>query len=281
MYSRVYLEITNICNRNCSFCIGTSREARRMTMEEFQEIAKKLRPHTEYLYYHLMGEPLTHPLLPDFIRYAGTLGFHSAITTNGTLLARRGAELIAAGVYKVSISVHSFEKGSDEEYLAYIRDCLNFADEASARGVLVCLRLWNRGYDEGRNLDTLALIRERFPDGEWKWSARGARIRKGLHLEYGDRFAWPDLSAPDMGDEVYCYGLKDHFGVLVDGSVVPCCLDHNGVVTLGNLHGESLDEILASPRAVAMARGFSCRHATEELCRRCGYARRFDVKQRK
>lgn len=279
MYSRVYLEITNICNRNCSFCIGTNREKRRLTMEEFREIADKLRPHTDYLYYHLMGEPLTHPLLPDFIRYAKSIGFHSAVTTNGTLLERRGRELIEAGVYKVSISVHSFEKGSDEEYRAYIHDCLSFADTASRAGVLVCLRLWNRGYDEGRNIDTLALIKEYFPDGEWKWSTRGARIRKGLHLEYGDRFAWPDLSAPDLGGEVYCYGLKDHFGVLVDGSVVPCCLDHNGAVTLGNLHTESVADILSSSRATAMAKGFSCRKATEELCRRCGYARRFDVKK--
>ena len=278
MYSRVYLEITNICNRNCSFCIGTNRAPRRMTMEEFQSIAEKLKPHTKYIYYHLMGEPLTHPLLPDFIAHAKGLGFHSAITTNGTLLKSRGEALIRAGVYKVSISVHSFESGSDEDYLRYIGECLDFADMASRSGVLVCLRLWNRGYDEGRNINTLALMQARFPDEEWKWSARGARIRDKLHLEYGERFAWPDLSAEDMGDEVFCYGLKDHLGILVDGSVVPCCLDHNGVITLGNIHESDLSDILASPRAVSMAKGFSCRKATEELCRKCGYARRFAKK---
>ncbi len=275
LYSRVYLEITNLCNRNCSFCIGTNREPRRMTMAEFDAVTEQLKSYTNYLYYHLMGEPLTHPLLPDFIRRAGEKGFHSAITTNGTLLSKRGKDLVAAGVYKVSISVHSFESGTDEDYLRYIGDCLDFADYATQNGVLVCLRLWNRGYDEGRNLNTLALIQERFPDGEWKWSERGARIRNKLHLEYGERFAWPDLSALDMGDDVFCYGLKDHFGILADGSVVPCCLDHNGVITLGNLHEMPLSEILSSPRAVAMAHGFSCRKATEELCRKCGYARRF------
>jgi radical SAM protein with 4Fe4S-binding SPASM domain len=249
-----------------------------MTMEEFTAIAEKLKPHTKYIYYHLMGEPLTHPLLPDFIAHAKAEGFHSAITTNGTLLKSRGEALVKAGVYKVSISVHSFESGSDEEYLRYIGDCLDFADMASKNGVLVCLRLWNRGYDEGRNINTLSLMQARFPDEEWKWSARGARIRDKLHLEYGERFAWPDLSAEDMGDDVFCYGLKDHFGILVDGSVVPCCLDHNGVITLGNVHEAEIHEIMSSPRAVAMAKGFSCRHATEELCRKCGYARRFAKK---
>ncbi len=275
LYSRVYLEITNICNKNCSFCIGTDREPRRMTMEEFQGIAEALQGYTKYIYYHLMGEPLTHPLLPAFIAQAGKMGYHSAITTNGTLLKTRGDALIAAGVYKVSISIHSFEEGTTDDYLTYIHDCLDFADRASRAGVLVCLRLWNRGYDKGRNLDTLAEMQARFPDAEWKWSTRGARIRDKLHLEYGERFAWPDLGAEDMGEDVFCYGLGDHFGILVDGSVVPCCLDHNGAITLGNLHEQALSDILSSERATSMANGFSRRKATEELCRKCGYARRF------
>ena len=95
MYSRVYVEITNICNRNCSFCPGTRRVQRRMTLTEFTTVAEKLRGVTQYIYYHLMGEPLTHPLLPDMIRVACGKGFRSAITTNGTLLPSRGDALIA------------------------------------------------------------------------------------------------------------------------------------------------------------------------------------------
>ena len=274
-YSRVYVEITNICNRNCSFCIGTKRALRRMTAEEFSLVTDRLQGITEYIYFHLMGEPLTHPLLPDFIREAREKGFHPAITTNGTLLATRGDSLIDAGVYKVSISVHSFENGSTEEYLRYINDCMEFADKASRAGVLTVLRLWNRGYDEGRNLDTLALLRDYFKNDEWKEGNRGIRIRPKLHLEYGDRFEWPDMEAEDKGGGVFCYGLKDHFAILCDGRVVPCCLDREGAITLGNIFDTPVEDILRSPRAAAMRDGFQRRCATEELCRRCGYARRF------
>ncbi len=274
-YSRVYVEITNICNRNCSFCIGTKRTPRRMAAEEFEKVMDSLQGVTEYIYFHLMGEPLTHPLLPDFIRRAKEKGFHPAITTNGTLLSKRGDELIAAGVYKVSISVHSFENGTMEDYLRYIADCMAFADKASHAGVLTVLRLWNRGYDEGRNLDTLALLKEYFKNDEWKEGNRGIRIRPKLHLEYGDRFEWPSMTAKDHGENVFCYGLGDHFGILCDGSVVPCCLDHDGNITLGNIFESTAEEILSSPRAVRMREGFKCRKATEELCRRCGYATRF------
>lgn len=283
MYSRVYVEITNICNRSCSFCPGTTRPLRRMSLSEFDTVTDRLQGVTEYLYYHVMGEPLTHPDLPDFIRLAKEKGFKSAVTTNGTLLSKRGRELIEAGVYKVNISVHSFEDGEDSTaHGAYLDDILDFADEASKNGVLTVLRLWNLdGHGEalgGNNARTLDYLRQSFPDTDttpWKLSPRGARMWDKLHLEYGDRFEWPDREAEDRGDKVFCYGLKDHFAILCDGRVVPCCLDREGVITLGNIFETPVEEILASPRAKAMREGFQRRCATEELCRRCGYARRF------
>jgi radical SAM protein with 4Fe4S-binding SPASM domain len=254
-----------------------------MSLSEFDTVTDRLRGVTEYLYYHVMGEPLTHPDLPDFIRLAKEKGFKSAITTNGTLLPKRGRELVEAGVYKVNISVHSFEDGEDgDAHGAYLDGLLDFADYASSRGVLTVLRLWNLdGHGQalgGNNRRTLDYLRARFPDGgdtPWKFSSRGARLRDKLHLEYGDRFEWPDMAADDRGEGVFCYGLKDHFAVLCDGRVVPCCLDREGAITLGNIFDTPVEEILASPRAAAMREGFCRRRATEELCRRCGYARRF------
>lgn len=274
MYARAYVEITDICNRNCSFCPGTVRPLGRMTMEQFQTAADKVRQVTEYVYFHVMGEPLTHPLLPEFIRYARSIGLKPAVTTNGTLLPSRGQELIDANVYKVNISVHSFEEGSVEDYLGYLTGCARFAEAASAAGVLTVLRLWNKGCDEGRNIDTEAFFRERL-DGEWKEGNRGYRIRNKLHLEFGDRFTWPDMACEDGGDRVFCYGLKDHFGVLCDGTIIPCCLDRDGVIHLGNIFTDDLNGALQGQRATAIREGFKQRKAVEELCRKCGYARRF------
>ena len=277
MYSRVYVEITNICNRACTFCPGTKREKRRMTVEEFSHILDKLEGITKYLYLHVMGEPLTHPELTTFVSMASERGFKCAITTNGTLLRKRGTELLESPIYKVNISIHSFESGEREDYLSYINSCIDFADAASRRGILTVLRLWNRGYDEGRNIDTLAILRERFADGEWREGANGARIRHRLHLEYGDRFEWPDVECDELGDQVFCHGLGDHFGILVDGRVVPCCLDREAAIELGNVYDSDLNDILTSERAEAMREGFRCKRATEELCRKCGYARRFKI----
>ncbi|MBQ5837130.1 MAG: radical SAM protein [Clostridia bacterium] len=274
MYNKVYIEITNICNMNCSFCHGHKRAPRRMSMDEFRLILDKLCGKTEYIYYHLMGEPLTHPLLPEFIKTAGARGYKSIITTNGTLLSKRKEELLSVGLHKVNISLHSFEKGSDVDFARYVGELADFAQSASEKGVIVVFRLWNKGFDGGKNETALELLKENI-SGEWTENTRGIRIREKLYLEYGDRFEWPDTEAEIKGNKFFCYGLKDQFGILADGTVVPCCLDSEGVITLGNIFDEDLEKILNSDRAVNIVNGFKCGKASEDLCKRCGYAQRF------
>ena len=274
MYSKVYVEITNICNMSCSFCHGHKRAPRRMSTEEFSFILSALTDKTKYIYYHLMGEPLTHPQLHEFIKMAGERGFKSVVTTNGTLLKKRGEELLSAGLYKVNLSVHSFEGGNDAEHLRYIRELAEFSEKAAKEGTIVVFRMWNKGFDAGRNETTFNLLKELI-QGEWAENTRGIRIRDKIHIEWGERFEWPDSEAEIKGDKFFCYGLKDHFGILSDGTVVPCCLDSDGIIDLGNVFTESLDTILNSDRAKAIADGFAKGETSEDLCKRCGYAQRF------
>ena len=274
MYSKVYVEITNICNLSCSFCHGHKREMRMMSGDEFSLILDKLKGKTRFIYYHLMGEPLINPELPEFIKTAKERGFKSIITTNGTLLQKCGDALINSGVHKVSISVHSFEEGDAAGFNRYMAEITSFAEKASGAGVIVVLRLWNKGYDNGLN-DKVFEYLKRNIKGEWAENTRGIRIHDKLHLEWGERFEWPDMDASEGDDSVYCYGLKDHFGILCDGTVVPCCMDSDGVIDLGNIFSDNPDDILNSPRAKAIVSGFEKRCASEKLCRKCGYARRF------
>lgn len=274
MYKKVYIEITNICNMSCSFCHGHKRKPRRMTAEEFSLVLDRISGQTEYIYYHLMGEPLTHPNLPDFIKTANGRGFKSIITTNGTLLKSRGDELLSAGVHKVNISLHSFENGSESDHAEYVFALAEFAKKASSKGVITVFRLWNKGVDGGRNKAAIELLKSHI-QGEWSENTRGIRIKDKLFLEWGERFEWPDSEAEIKGERFFCYGLKDQFGILADGTVVPCCLDSDGVIGLGNIFYEESEAILNSERALNMVNGFKCGKASEELCKRCGYAQRF------
>lgn len=274
VYSKVYLEITNICNKNCSFCHGTKRPPEMLTIDEFEKITDKLIGVTEYLYFHLMGEPLLHPDLEQFIKSATAKGFKVAITTNGTLLASQKDMLINSGVYKISISLHSFEQGSEDEFSDYINSAASFAKQSSDAGILTVFRLWNEGHDGGRNAVILDMLRSCL-QGEWKEGGKGYRIKNKLHLEFGERFSWPDSDIEDISNSVFCYGLKDHFGILVDGTVVPCCLDSEGNIPLGNILKDDINMILRSERATNIRQGFINRKPSENLCRKCGYATRF------
>lgn len=276
-FAKIYLEITNLCNLSCSFCHGTARPPKTVTPEEFRVLAEKLVPYTDYLYLHVLGEPLLHPELPELLRISDELGFRTCLTTNGTLLRERQELLLshAASLGKVSISLHSAE-ANGVPVIGYLDGLLDTAKALSARGVVTVLRLWNLG-EKGENSENesiLAALRARFP-GPWSENRRGTTVAPSLYLEWGERFDWPDLAATDYGEVGTCYGMRDHVAVLSDGSVIPCCLDSEGSITLGNLFTDELSDILATPRATAILEGFRNRRAVEPLCRRCGYARRF------
>lgn len=278
MLKRAYLEITNICNLRCSFCPGTGREGRFLPPEEFRRLSEKLRGRVRYLYLHVMGEPLLHPRLAELLTIAADKGFRICLTTNGTLLDRTAEVLLSAkNLHKLSVSLHSAEGNGVEELDGYLRPVWDFAFRAARNGTICALRLWNLGGAERRNGEILSFLESRLGappltlpqprPGSW-------RLGERLYLEQAERFDWPDLSVPETGTR-FCLGLREQIAVLCDGTVVPCCLDHEGDIPLGNLLEQELDEILASPRARAVYEGFSQGKPSEALCRRCGFATRF------
>lgn len=274
-FNKIYLEISNICNLKCAFCPGTKRDKHAMTEEEFSSLLPKLRPWTDYLYFHLMGEPLCHPNLARFLELAGQAGFKVIITTNGTLLKRTTDILLSSpALHKVNISLHAFEANDlAVSFEQYLTDCISFGKAAEGKKIVV-FRLWNQGGADELNEKILTALEQQFPK-PWTEGRKGIALGDKIFLEYGDKFDWPDLGAQDGGERVFCYGLRDQIGVLCDGTVVPCCLDHEGDLALGNLHQQGMEDILSSSRAKAIYSGFSGHTAVEELCRKCGYARRF------
>lgn len=283
MLQRAYVELTNRCNLHCDFCPGTKRPLSAMDLRSFETAAEKLRPHTRCLYLHVMGEPLLYSHLAEALEICRRLDFRVYLTTNGVLLPGRLDTLLAApALYKVSVSLHSYE-GNTLPGLPledYVRGCVDSGRALAEGGVLCALRLWNRG---GRNAlnDTIESLLSAAAGTDVRALPRdGAghrRLLPNLFLEEADRFFWPgdpDYRGPDAQ---FCYGLRRQLAVLCDGTVVPCCLDGEGRLPLGNIFTQRLEDILSCDRAQAILRGFDCRRPAEPLCRRCGFAARFNV----
>ncbi len=282
-FSRVYLEITDCCNLACSFCPGTKRRAAFLSAEQFTHLAAALCGQTRFLYFHVMGEPLLHPELPELLEIAGGMGFRVVLTTNGTLLPKRQSALLAApALHKVSVSLHSFEANSGVDMGSYLAGCTDFGLAAAETGILIDYRLWNLdgAQTRGRNAQNdaiLAHLRAAYP-GDWTQNTWGWRLRDRTFIHYGEKFDWPSPDAPDHGEAGTCRALRDQLAVLCDGTVVPCCLDGEGRIPLGNLLTQPLDEILAAEPARSIVDGFARQKRIHPLCRRCGYSERFHKK---
>jgi radical SAM protein with 4Fe4S-binding SPASM domain len=286
-FKKVYIEITSVCNLACSFCPQTQRKANFIKLDKFNHILDQIRPHTNYIYLHVKGEPLLHPELDKLLDASHAKGFKVNITTNGTLIKKAQHKILGKpALRQMNFSLHSFDghEGSTnrEEYLANI---FSFVKEAVKHNVLFSFRLWNLDRDNATNIEkkrnrqTLEILEKEF-NLDYKIEEKvvpgtGVKIANGIYLNQDHEFEWPSLLAPEDDGKGFCHALRTQAAILVDGTVVPCCLDGEGVINLGNIHQTPFSEIVEGERANHLYDGFSRREAVEELCRKCGYRKRF------
>lgn len=284
-FKKIYLEITNRCNLSCSFCLRSDRAKAFMRTEDFRAILGKIEGHTDHLALHVLGEPLLHPELGQILTLCQEHRLKVNLTTNGTLLPLRQELLLASpALRQVNISLHSFSEHDTEPALSgYLDGIFSFIREAEATGLLISLRFWNLpAADTGLpspNAPILKALEDFFALAEPLASrltpGHGLTLAPKVFLSQNARFTWPHAPAPDLGDQGTCRGLRDHVAILVDGTVVPCCLDAEADIPLGNIHAQSFEEILTSPRAATIRTGFTQRRLSDPLCRRCTFRQSF------
>jgi MoaA/NifB/PqqE/SkfB family radical SAM enzyme len=286
-FKRVNVEITNLCNLRCSFCAVSSRPPQRMGVAAFAGLAGQLAALTDEVVLHVLGEPLTHPDLAGILAAAAAAGLPVHVVTNGALLdAERAGLLLQPIVRQVSVSLQSAAAGALPEAARgpYLDGVLVFcARAASARPDLyVNLRLWDAsgprvGIEDALLSERLSLHFER----DLSTLQVDVRRRKNVplrgrqYLHFDTRFEWPRLDLPEGSASGTCHGLSGHFGILVDGTVVPCCLDVDGVIGLGNAYETPLLDILGGERAQRIREGFAAGRRLEALCQRCTFVERF------
>lgn len=287
VFKKIYIEITNRCNLACPFCARSDRAKGFMEVAAFAEVLHRLAGATRHLCLHVLGEPLLHPEFDRLLALCQEQGFRVNLTTNGTLLARHRQTLLASpALRQINISLHGLGQLEQRTAEAYLAEILDFAQEASrATGLYLSLRLWNLGAGEPQEETTNPWLLQRLTSTFTlpPLSANALRAERGIplaprvFLNPEALFAWPRIDGPDLGRLGHCRGLRDHLAILVDGTVVPCCLDAEGALALGNIFHQSLDEVLATPRAVRMREGLGHQWLVEPLCRRCSYRLRFSA----
>lgn len=290
-FKKVYIEITSVCNLACSFCPPTERKSNFIKLDKFNHILDEIKPHTNHIYLHVKGEPLLHPKIDELLDAAHAKGFKVNITTNGTLILKAWPKILGKpALRQMNFSLHSFDghEGSEDRE-GYLRQILAFVREATKHNVIFSFRLWNLDQDNltnlqrSRNRATLEILEREFGLDyrieEKVVPGSGLKIAGNVYINQDYEFQWPSLQAPEDDGIGFCHALRSQAAILVDGTVVPCCLDGEGVINLGNVHSTPFSEIAESERANNLFYGFSQRRAVEELCRKCGYRKRFDLER--
>ncbi|MGN1221956.1 MAG: radical SAM/SPASM domain-containing protein [Christensenellales bacterium] len=281
-YKRVYVEITNICNLNCSFCPKNSRDKKFMTTQQFEYVAKQISPLTDNICLHLMGEPLLHPNLNDILKTAEQYNLNVNLTTNGTLLKQNCNLLLSNKIRKISVSLHSFEANKQNislsEYLSNVIETCSLLNKKT--NTIIEFRLWNNNQNSNNKLNETIIntICKYFNANiTLEKNVKNYTIKHNVFLGFEDVFEWPITTTNKTKDDCkFCYALKTHFGILCDGTVVPCCLDSEGRLALGNIFKQNINEILSCQRAKDLRKGFANRKINESFCKTCSYAKRFD-----
>ena len=282
-FKQIYIEITNICNLNCSFCPKNSRLKRFMTVEEFDAITDEISPLTNTICLHLMGEPLLHPNIKEIFEICNKKNLNVYLTTNGTLIKQK-LDLLKSGCAKrISVSLHSFEANNNtsslDEYLeSVLLSCKEISDNSKT---CIEFRLWNESDDKNAkntlNQKIIEKINKTFNANiDTENLQNHISISDRIYISFADVFEWPITTENKEKNSVkFCYGLRSHFGILCDGTVVACCLDSEGKLALGNIFNNKISDILNTPRAQNIYKGFVDRNTTEEFCKTCTFANKF------
>jgi Predicted Fe-S oxidoreductases len=284
-FKRIYVEITNVCNLKCRFCSVTKRQPEFMTEESFRSILDQITPFTDHVYFHVKGEPLLHPKIGLFLDLCHEKGLKVNLTTNGTLIQSASDKLLMKpALRQINFSLHSYDGNEPRERMdEYLERIFSYVFTSVAKtDTIISLRLWNHeeGAEAEKNREVLTHIEKAFnlPDKiNLKLnSARGVKLAEKVFLSIDNEFEWPSMEQKDDLSTGFCYALKTQIAILVDGTVVPCCLDGDGVINLGNINKAPFSEIIEGERAKSIHAGFQKRGVVEELCKRCTYRRRFN-----
>lgn len=270
---RVYIEITNRCNLRCNFCSFHHREFKEMSLSQFEEILKQVKPYTSYIYLHVQGEPLLHSQFDEILSLCDQYDMQVQLVTNGTFLNKYPSLFSHSSLRKLSLSLHSLDYQTCN-ITEYMNEIFTFID-SKRTNCYVELRFWTSDNLSDKATTALSLIKNKY-DLQQTTKPNSFKLSSHVFLHFENQFEWPATAILPSTKLGTCRGGKEMVAILVDGTVVPCCLDAEGEINLGNIFVENLNSILSSKRFNSIIKGFNDNQLIEPLCQKCTYRNRFN-----
>ena len=281
-FHKVYLELTNICGLTCDFCPTKNTQTTTIDLSFYEKILIQLKPYTKDIAFHVFGDPLTLSNLEKYLDLALQHSFKVHITTTGYYLKKFDPNLfLHKAIKQINFSLNSYNKNemkiSLEEYLEPMFKVCDLKLEKKVHN-FINFRLWNlddTNSETNFNQTIFKILSKKFNiDLSNLDYTKPKRLENQILIDFDKYFKWPSLEDKDISNG-YCHGLSAQIAILANGTVVPCCLDSFGIINLGDLHINSLKEILFSKKSIDIVEGFANNIAVEELCQKCTFKNRF------
>jgi cyclic pyranopterin phosphate synthase len=196
------ISVMDRCNFRCPYCMPREqfhdkyqfmRTAERLSFDEIVRLARLFVPLGVRKLRLTGGEPLLRANLPDLISDLNSVaGIEDvALTTNGVLLAQHAAELVAAGLKRVTVSLDSLDPDVFKKMnggMGVVEDVLSGIEHARHAG-LEPIKI-NTVVQRGLNEHTALELVERF-------RGTGVIVRFIEYMDVGNRNHWkPELVMP-------------------------------------------------------------------------------------
>ncbi len=266
-FKKIYIEITNNCNLNCSFCSKSNRKIYTMKVDEFEHILKEIKDYTDFIYLHVKGEPLIHPHLEQILQISQKYNKNVCITTNGVYLKEK-LDILKKfnNIYQINISLHS-----ENTKLNYIDDIFSAVD-ALKNICNISYRFWTLDNDllDDRFKIYIKKLKDKYNITEIK---NNLKLTENVYISLASKFKWPKIN--DNVSHGFCYGGKSHVAILSNGTVSICCLDSDGESNLGNIFTTTFEKIINSPKYLSTINYFKNNKCYLDICKSCSYKNRF------
>ncbi|WP_164499060.1 radical SAM/SPASM domain-containing protein [Helicobacter pylori] len=277
LFKKIYIELSDICGLQCSFCPNPKNIRGVMPLELFEKICKEAAPLTPIITFHVLGDPCKLKNLNHYLNAAKRFSLKVDLVTSGAYLCDFET-LLQDAIYQISISLDAgldnHNKLNQHRYIQKILEFCRYKCEKNSE-VFLNLRIQDGTLEKHQNLIKPFLESFECVSLETLKSQGRARLFKKSFLNIQKTFKWPNLNAPNPLNQEskipYCYGLIKQIAILSNGVVVPCCMDTQAHINLGDLNHTPLKDILNSQKAMAIKTHFLKGEALELLCKNCSY----------
>lgn len=281
MFEKIYIELSDICGLKCNFCTNDKSKRKIMDIDKFEFLTSKIKNKAKIFTFHVLGDPFLLSNLKQYLKIAEQNYMKIELTTSGFYFGDKDFLFEFENIHQINISLIALLVQNKINFNDYFKNIDIFLKKhlAIKHNSFINFRLWN--FDEKFNYplenEFLYDFFEQYFNTKFDKKLQRNRLARHIILDQKKQFKWPNLNNKFISDIGTCYALEKQVAILSDGTLVPCCLDSNGCINLGNVFEKDFNELINNEKFLKIKNDFKNNKLTQALCQRCEFVKKNEI----